>query len=68
MARTSGHWFQVSCLYEHGAVTPTGLREQDLVHVQQWCVENHCGTRMSFDQWRFDNESQVTAFLLRWGS
>ena len=43
------------------------VREQDMDLIGQWCRENDCGRRMSFDQFRFETESQVTAFLLRWG-
>lgn len=43
------------------------ITESDLDEIGTWCRDNDCGRRMSFDQFRFDNELQVTAFLLRWG-
>lgn len=52
--------------YSNGAVTQTGLREEHLVPVQQWCEENRCGRRISFDMFRFKNREQITMFLLRW--
>jgi hypothetical protein len=43
-----------------------GLNEEDMVPVQQWCDEHECGLRISFDMFRFKNEAEVVAFLLRW--
>lgn len=53
--------------YDHGPVTQTGLSDHDLDPIQDWCVENRCGRRTSFDQFRFRNEEELTMFLLRWG-
>ena len=53
--------------YDHDAVTPTGLREEHLIPVQDWCVEHNCGVRTSFDMFKFRNKKEVTAFLLKWG-
>ena len=53
--------------YDHGAITATGLREEHLIPVQQWCEENHCGERISFDMWKFKHKQDLTAFLLKWG-
>lgn len=53
--------------YEHGAITPTGLREDHLVPVQEWCEENRCGVRTSFDMFKFKNEKEMSIFLLKWG-
>ena len=53
--------------YDHGAVTPTGLREEHLIQVQAWCVEHNCGMRTSFDMFRFRNNKEIAAFLLKWG-
>jgi hypothetical protein len=52
--------------YSHGAITPTGLRSDDLDPVQDWCVQNRCGRRTSFEIFRFRNEQEVTIFLLKW--
>lgn len=53
--------------YDHGAVTLTGLREEDLVPVQRWCEENDCGIRLSFDTFRFRSKEEISMFLLKWG-
>ena len=52
--------------YGHGAITPTGLRSDDLGPVQDWCVQNRCGSRTSFEIFRFRTEQEVIMFLLKW--
>ena len=52
--------------YEHGAITPTGLRSEHLDPVQDWCVQNRCGVRTAFDMFKFRNEKEIAIFLLRW--
>jgi hypothetical protein len=43
-----------------------GLNEVDMDPIQTWSVECNCGTRMSFNVWKFKNEKQITMFLIRW--
>lgn len=43
------------------------LREEDLVKVISWCIDNNCGNRTSYDTWVFKNEAERTHFMLRWG-
>ena len=43
-----------------------GLREDDLDPIQVWSRECNCGTRMSFNEWKFKNEKQITMFLIKW--
>ena len=43
-----------------------GLRETDMDPVAAWTDECRCGTRMSFNVWKFKNEKQITMFLIRW--
>jgi hypothetical protein len=45
-----------------------GLNETDMDPVQAWTEECNCGTRMSFNVWKFKNEKQITMFLIRWAS
>lgn len=45
-----------------------GLNESDMDPVQAWSEQCHCGTRMSFNVWKFKNEKQITMFLIRWAS
>ena len=62
-------WRVAKCSYEyehHIAITHTGLRDTDLDPVQDWCVANQCGIRMSFNTFRFGNEKELAVFLLRW--
>jgi len=53
--------------YTHGAVTQTGLRDEDLISVQEWCLKSKCGSRIAFDMFKFKNRAAITAFLLVWG-
>lgn len=54
--------------YDGDTVFATGLSEGDIDPIQQWCEEHNCGTRRSFDTFRFRNKKEITMFLLRWGS
>lgn len=45
-----------------------GLRESDMDPIHEWSQECNCGTRMSFNIWKFKNERQITMFLIRWAS
>ena len=40
--------------------------EEELKQVQAWCEENQCGIRMSYDQFVFNNEKELSMFLLKW--
>lgn len=44
-----------------------GMSEQDMDPIQEWCREHHCGTRMSFDIFKFKSDADMTMFLLKWG-
>ena len=43
-----------------------GHNESDMDPVQVWTPECNCGTRMSFNVWKFKNEKQITMFLIKW--
>ena len=43
-----------------------GLNESDMDPVQAWSTECNCGTRTSFNVWKFKSEKQITMFLIRW--
>ena len=45
-----------------------GLREADMDPVQAWTDECRCGTRTSFNDWKFKNEKHITMFLMKWAS
>jgi len=44
-----------------------GLAERDIDPIQKWCEEHTCGTRTSFNTFRFRSQKEKTIFLLRWG-
>jgi hypothetical protein len=44
-----------------------GLNERDMDPIQAWCERNNCGTRTSFDTFKFRGADEITMFLLRWG-
>jgi hypothetical protein len=43
-----------------------GLNESDMDPVQVWTEECNCGTRMSFNVWKFKSEKHITMFLMKW--
>ena len=43
-----------------------GYAENILDGIGQWCNENRCGKRISYDTFKFRNEKDMQAFLLRW--
>ena len=43
-----------------------GLNESDMDPIQAWTTECNCGTRMSFNVWKFESKKQITMFMLRW--
>jgi len=40
--------------------------EPELTKIQAWCEETGCGRRTSFDMFKFRNEKDMAAFLLKW--
>jgi len=34
--------------------------------VVEWCKENKCGKRMSYDMFKLKNEQELMIFMLRW--
>jgi hypothetical protein len=43
-----------------------GLRETDMIPIQEWCGQNKCGRRTSFDTFKFRTEKEKVMFLLKW--
>jgi hypothetical protein len=43
-----------------------GLNEDDMDPIQAWTTKCNCGTRTSFNVWKFNNEKQITMFLIKW--
>ena len=44
----------------------SGLSEKDVDPIQEWCNETKCGKRTAFASFKFENEEQLTMFLMRW--
>ena len=40
--------------------------KQIIPQMAQWCEENECGYRTSYDTFKFRNKDQLTMFILRW--
>jgi hypothetical protein len=43
-----------------------GVYESDMAPIEEWCEKNNCGKRIRFDQFLFQNEKEITMFVLRW--
>lgn len=54
-------------LVEHDDPVDTRcITEEDMIEVANWCNENNCGKRISFDMVKFKNKKEMAMFLLRW--
>ena len=53
---------------EEGIQSLWGLRESDMEPVAEWSKECNCGTRTSFDMWKFKSKKHMTMFLMKWSS
>jgi hypothetical protein len=60
--------YEVGMAHYPGCFTPTGLREEHVDPIGEWCQQNNCGRRTSFTTFQFRNAKQVTMFLLRWNN
>lgn len=38
----------------------------DLEKMAAWCLDNDCGYRSSYNEFKFRNKEQMTMFILRW--
>ena len=54
--------------HEHYINTFADLSEdkQIIPQMAEWCEENECGYRTSYDTFKFRNQEQLTMFILRW--
>jgi hypothetical protein len=43
-----------------------GISDNDMLPIQEWCLKNHCGRRVSFDTFQFKSKKEMIMFLLRW--
>lgn len=52
---------------EHWVNTFADLTEgQELALMAEWCEENKCGHRTSYNEFKFRNKDQMIMFILRW--
>jgi hypothetical protein len=42
------------------------LTQKEADAIMEWCMQNDCGVRMSFDMWRFKTQEDMMVFLLKW--
>lgn len=42
------------------------LTAEEADAIMVWSMNNRVGVRMSFDMWKFESQSDLTAFLLKW--
>jgi hypothetical protein len=47
-------------------MTMDGLRDYHMELVHDWVEQAELGHRMSFNQWKLNNEAAVSAFVLYW--
>ena len=40
--------------------------QEELKKIQEWCEINQCGIRMSYDQFVFNSEQELSMFMLKW--
>ena len=67
--RTPGVWIQLwSHEYDQNELFAPkhSLTEEELEAIMQWSMEHNCGVRMSWDMWKFRNQAELTAFVLKW--
>ena len=52
---------------EHYINTFADLADEPIIpQMVEWCKENECGYRTSYDTFKFRNQEQLTMFILRW--
>lgn len=51
----------------HGAPDDWNWVTEDvMVEVAEWCSQNNCGRRISYDMIQFKTKKEMSLFLLRW--
>jgi hypothetical protein len=56
-------WYEVDM---GGSTLVHGIRKEHMDAVADWCSEVSVGNRIAFNKFEFDNENQITIFLIRW--
>ena len=60
--------YEVGIAHFGGGFTTTGLQDEHIMPIVEWCKQNNCGRRTAYNMFQFRNAKQVTLFLLRWSS
>ena len=58
-------WVEVVALFDDGPFK-VAVEPEVVEGMGAWCDEHRMGTRMSYDQFVFKNQEELTLFLLRW--
>ena len=52
---------------EHWVNTFEDLADSDpIIDMHEWCQENECGWRTSYNTFKFRNKEQLLMFVMRW--
>jgi len=62
------YMYEIGMAFYPGCFTPTGLHEEHITPIVEWCQQNNCGRRTAYNMFQFRNAKQVTMFLLRWNN
>lgn len=57
---------KVGLAYYPGCFTMSGMRDQHINPIVEWCRANNCGQWAAYDMFKFKSKKQMTMFLLRW--
>jgi len=52
--------------FAESAIADLGESKDFISLMTEWCLENECGYRTSYDTFKFRNQEQLTMFILRW--
>jgi hypothetical protein len=68
--RTPGVWIRLTSIpalqKDFWIGYSESLTDDEADAIMTWTMQNKCGVRMSFDMWKFRNEAELTAFVLKW--
>lgn len=62
------YMYEIGMAHYPGCFTLTGLRDEHVDPIVEWCKQNNCGRRTAYNIFQFRNAEQVTMFMLRWSN